>query len=142
MKPFYKEKLFWGLMSIGPVSLIFFYIFKGGFSAKWSSNDIGRFLQITVLASLVEEIVFRGFVYHLLEKIKFFREDSWFITKRNLLVSLLNSVARGVVVAPIWFRASLLPSLIFGYARERFGTVTAPLLIHLNFTVWYYLFFV
>lgn len=79
-----------------------------------------------VLAVLPEEVFFRGYLYDAFEE-------------RNaapVAVTALLFAAAHVAIRPTPYRAlTLLPGLVFGWARKKTGTLWAPAVLHLIFNV-------
>lgn len=52
------------------------------------------------------------------------------LTPANVVVSLVFVAAHAWRMPPAWAVAVLPPSLLFGWARDRFGSLAAPVLLH------------
>lgn len=97
--------------------------------------------QLLMLAVLIypplEEVVFRGWLQQTLAN-HLPAQPRWWLSPANLATSLVFVLAHLWRHSPLMAAAVLLPSLIFGYFRERQQTLLSPILLH----GWYNLGFV
>ena len=100
-----------------------------------SANEI---LMLLILFPVIEELVFRGIIQPIIHK-KF--SKTWrSISVANVLTSLLFSVTHLFNHNPIWALSTVLPSLVFGWSKDRYNTLLAPLILHCYYNVgWFYL---
>jgi len=96
-------------------------------------------LFAVVVYPILEELAFRGFIQTwLLEKKLFQPTILPQITRANVVTSLAFAALHLVSQPPLWAALVFLPSLIFGYLRERFDSVLPSIIVH----AWYNLGFV
>ncbi|HHO67761.1 MAG TPA: JDVT-CTERM system CAAX-type protease [Gammaproteobacteria bacterium] len=89
-------------------------------------------LYAALLYPVAEELVFRG----LLQELAARHLRAWRLgplTHANVYTSLLFTGLHFINHPPLWAAAVFVPSLIFGYFRDRTGGVGAPIVLH----VWY-----
>jgi CAAX protease family protein len=78
----------------------------------------------------IEELLFRGAIQG------YFQTTTWGTTSRggitaaNVVCSLLFVVSHLLHQPVYWAAATFVPSLIFGYYRDRTGSIWPPLLLH------------
>lgn len=94
-------------------------------------------LVIILVYPVVEEIVFRGAL------------QGWLLTRvhqrlgpisaANGLTSIVFTVLHGLRWLTGWSLLVILPSLVFGYFRERSGGLAAPILLHAFYNAGFYL---
>lgn len=97
--------------------------------------------QVLLLAVLIypplEEVVFRGWLQQTLAH-HIPPQPRWCLSPANLATSLVFALAHLWRHSPLMAASVLLPSLIFGYFRERQQSLLSPILLH----SWYNLGFV
>ena len=94
----------------------------------------GALIVFLGIGPVLEELVFRGLLQGWL-----LQQPS--VAQRNYAgISLANALTSGVFAAAHllrepwpWAAATLLPSLVFGVARERSGGVIAPIVLHMAY---------
>lgn len=85
-----------------------------------------------LLVALPEEFYFRGYFQSAMNRMF---ERRWNVLGAKLgwgwiLTALVFAFAHSAVTFRWWHFAIFFPALLFGYLRERTGTVTAPILFH------------
>ena len=96
-------------------------------------TDPWRLLAILLLYPVVEEWVFRGLLQGELLRRRVLRRRHLGITPANLLTSLSFAALHLVHQPPLWALAVVVPSLVFGHFRERYGTLRLPIALHVLF---------
>ena len=78
---------------------------------------------------VLEEIVFRGLLQELVHD---YISPRCFgpLSVANLLTSLLFTAMHFLYHAPLWAALVFLPSLVFGFFKDRTGRLIAPILLH------------
>ena len=88
-------------------------------------------LGSVILYPVIEELAFRGFVQTLLLERPFGKSMLIAkISKANVLTSVLFAALHLINQSPIEAVSIFLPSLVFGYLRERYDAVTPSVLMH------------
>jgi len=100
-----------GLPVVGPPTLIF-----------W--------LKLTVLMPVLEEIVFRGGIQTALISKPLFARSWGGISLANLVTSVLFASLHLISQPPLWAALVFIPSLVFGWARDRYNAVLPCVLLH------------
>ena len=120
-----RDREFWLALLAGPV----FWIWRAGempeLSITWT-----RLLWLALLVPVVEELAFRGGLQGLLAE-RFPRR--WWgqrLSLANLLTSLLFAAAHVGVVAHWSGLLVFIPSLAFGYFRDKYQRVMPAALLH------------
>ncbi len=100
-----------------------------------SSNEV---LMLLILFPITEELFFRGIIQPIIHK-KF--SKTWHsISAANFLTSLLFSFSHLFNHNPFWALSTFLPSMIFGWSKDRYNTLLAPLMLHCYYNAgWFYL---
>lgn len=106
------------------------HVFAGGLFAQW------------IAVALPEEFFFRGFLQ---DRLGLFFKPRWNIFGVSLgwgwpLTALLFAFAHSVIAVQWWHFSIFFPALLFGWLREKTGSITAPVLFHAfcnSWTVWF-----
>jgi len=94
---------------------------------------------IVLIAPLLEEFVFRGELQAwLFEKPKLKQMPLLRISYANLLTSAIFAAFHAFSQPLVWAASVMAPSLVFGWARDRTGSVLPGMVLH----AWYNLGFV
>lgn len=99
---------------------------------SWPLRAPALFLFPALIYPVAEEIVFRGFVQDLAGR----HLKPWHLgplSHANVYTSLVFTALHFINHAPLWAAAVIVPSLIFGYFKDRTGGLAAPISLH----VWY-----
>jgi len=99
------------------------------------------YLQVALLYPVLEEIVFRGALQGYLQERLAGRQVGG-VSLANLLTSLLFSLTHLIFRSATTAMLVFLPSLIFGYFRERDGGLRIPIALHCYYNGGFYLLFV
>jgi uncharacterized protein len=94
----------------------------------WILRDPARFVLFALVYPVLEELAFRGLVQG--ELLRRWPRRLGVLSAANAATSVLFATAH-VLLRPSWLSAgTLLPSLVFGYFRERHGSLAAPIALH------------
>jgi len=98
-----------------------------GFPGFWNALAFQVFL-----VALPEEFYFRGYFQSAMNRIT---ERKWRILGVQLgwgwiITALVFAIAHSIVTYKWWHFSIFFPALLFGYLRERTGSITAPILFH------------
>jgi uncharacterized protein len=121
--------LFWGLLYV---------VGQAAGDTGWPLAHPGTYLRLAVAMPILEEWVFRGWLQ------SWMLEQGWGARRRvgvsnaNLLTSALFSAAHFFYHAPLWALSVLIPSLVFGYFRERHDSVLPAILLHIAYNAGYF----
>jgi len=100
--------------------------------------EIAPSLAFLGLSALVEELVFRLLLQGEMHRL---------LGKASPLpgLSLANAATSGVFAAvhlvnhpPLWALSVFFPSLVFGWARDRYRSVLPPIVLHLGYNILYF----
>jgi len=90
-------------------------------------------ISLTLWQPLVEELLFRGVVQGELARVLRLR-GAWFgLTVANALTAAAFAAAHLVNQPPLWALATFFPALLFGWSRDRSGSVLPAWLLHAAF---------
>lgn len=138
-RPFHRDSAFLLLLALGPIvwlSMIGLFTFQPlPRHAIWSP----AFLSVVLWQPLCEELLFRGMVQgHLLQSMT--KQKTWIgLSTANLLTSFLFSLAHLTGHSVSWSLLVFIPSLCFGFVRDRFGSVYPSIALHAFYNAGYFL---
>lgn len=125
-----KDFLFLMALLAGPVCWLVLYALLAPEPAwDWPLRNPGLFLMPALVYPVLEEIAFRGLLQELVrERVS----SSGFgpLSHANLITSLVFTALHFIYHPPVWAALVLLPSLVFGYFKDRTRSVVAPAILH------------
>jgi hypothetical protein len=105
----------------------------------WTLADPLRFASVGIAWPLLEELVFRGALQPWLARTTWGARENWGITTANVVTSLVfastHLAAHGSALAATTF----LPSLVFGYFRDRHGSIAPGAALHVVYTAGWFI---
>lgn len=126
-RAFWRDRFFIVALLAGPLCwlvLLFVGVPQVG-PPQWSF-----LLKLAILMPVLEEIVFRGGLQAALYTKPFFQRQRWGISVANVLTSLVFASMHLLSQPPLWAALVFLPSLVFGWARDRFNSIVPSVLLH------------
>ena len=138
-RPFHRDSVFLLLLALGPMvwlSMIWLFAFQ---PLPWHAIWSPVFLSVALWQPAFEELLFRGIVQgHLLQSMA--RQKTWFgLSISNFLTSLAFSLAHLANHSIWWSLLVFVPSLCFGFVRDRFGSVYPAIALHAFYNTGYFL---
>ena len=108
------------------------------FNPMWPLSDPKRFLFLVFIIPVIEELCFRGVIQpYLLQKTSK-RYLYHQVSLANLVTSTLFASLHLVKHPLAWSAATFLPSLIFGWLRERTGKTWPAVTMHVYYNFGYF----
>jgi membrane protease YdiL (CAAX protease family) len=104
--------------------------FGSGKDWLWMLGDAQAFMVLVLIYPIVEELSFRGVIQGVLLHGTHHREMLPGVTVANGVTSLLFMAIHFVHHPPLWAAAVAIPSMIFGYFRDRLGSVMPAIFLH------------
>jgi len=130
------------LLMAMPVWSAMYLLNQPDMDPSWPMHAPLIFLQLTILYPVLEEVVFRGFIQGEFIRKPVFRRQYRGITSANVLTSLLFAAAHLFAHPLAMAMLVFLPSLIFGYFRDRYdGWLLPAILLHIYYNAGYFLIF-
>lgn len=87
-------------------------------------------LSLVIWQPVMEELLFRGVLQGQLDRKRWGRRQFGGFSGANYATTLLFMLAHLVHHSPLWAAATLAPSLLFGYFRDRHRQVYPSVLLH------------
>jgi len=86
--------------------------------------------QLVLLMPVLEEIVFRGGIQAALHNRLFFARHVAGISIANVVTSIFFAAMHLFSQPPLWAALVFFPSLVFGWARDRYVSIVPCILLH------------
>lgn len=101
--------------------------------------EFWRLLLLILFYPLVEEMAFRGWLQSRLLEQKWGAKTWFHISLANLITSFLFSLLHHIEHSPLWAISVIVPSLIFGFFKERYQSIQGSLILHVWYNASYFL---
>lgn len=95
--------------------------------------------SLIVLQPVLEELLFRGIVQGQLARFVWGRRAWGGISVANIVVTVVFVALHFLTHPPLWAFGVLLPSLLFGYFRDRHNSVYPAMALHVFYNAGYFL---
>lgn len=92
--------------------------------------DLLLLLKLSLLMPVLEEIVFRGGLQAYLFSKPTFAKHTSGISLANLITSVVFASMHLLSQPPLWAALVFFPSLVFGWARDRYNSVIPSIVLH------------
>lgn len=103
----------------------------------WPLTAPTQFLLLAVAYPVLEELVFRGALQGWLRSCSWGKPEWRQLTAANLITSVAFALTH-VIINPVYLSATVfIPSLIFGYFRDRHDQLHASILLHVFYNAGY-----
>jgi membrane protease YdiL (CAAX protease family) len=89
-----------------------------------------RFALFAIVYPVLEEYIFRGKLQCVLRQQSWGQKSILGLSSANIITSALFAVFHIVLRPGLWSAGVFLPSLIFGFFRDRYGNIYAPIALH------------
>ncbi|MEZ5540680.1 MAG: JDVT-CTERM system glutamic-type intramembrane protease [Pseudomonadota bacterium] len=125
-----RDGLFYLALLAGPLCwLALFPLLAPQPAWGWPLRQPALFLMPALVYPVLEEIAFRGLLQELLRE-RLGAGALGPLTHANLLTSAVFTLLHFLNHPPLWAALVLLPSLVFGYFKDRTRALTAPVILH------------
>lgn len=131
----------WFLCALGAAPIFWsalFFIFQPFFDSGWPLLYPKEFLLLVVAYPLLEEVVFRGGLQpYLATKLgkKYACGD---ISAANWITSLIFTLVHFIQHKLLWSLSVFVPSLLFGYFRDRHNSMVPAIILHIFYNSGYF----
>ena len=134
-----RDRLFWlALVLAAGVAAMAAGLSGAAPSVAWVWQEPQWFLWMVLLFPVLEELVFRGAIQGGLLRLPAMRRAWLGLTGANGLTSILF-VLMHLVYNPVWHALSVfVPSLVFGWFRDRHRSVLPAILLHVLFNLMWF----
>jgi len=119
--------------------LALFWMARAGLVETGPAHGLPVLLMLVLLQPLVEELLFRGVLQGRLAARPWGRRQIGGFSLANLTASLLFAALHFPSHPPLWAAGVLLPSLLYGYFRDRHDSVLPAIALHVFYNAGYFL---
>jgi membrane protease YdiL (CAAX protease family) len=137
LPPFYRDPRF--IVTLPAVCLVLVIMQQwvlpdspAPWQASWS-----LLAAFTLWQPLIEELLFRGLVQGQLLRLPWGGRAWYGVTSANVVTSLLFTGLHFIHHPPLWAASVVVPSLLFGYFRDRHHSLYPALVLHILFNSGY-----
>jgi uncharacterized protein len=128
--PFYRDLQFYGALLLGvavlwAMSVYLFQVRGGG-----APVPLSMWISMVLWQPLIEELLFRGILQGQLLARSWGRSAFFRISLANLVTSVAFMAIHFIAHPPLWAMSVLVPSLLFGYFRERHHSLYPAIILH------------
>lgn len=138
-RPFHQDAVFLLLLALGPMVWLAMMGFSAFQPSPWHALWSPAFLSVALWQPLFEELLFRGAMQGQVLHTRWGRKTWLGLSMANLIVSVLFALAHLVGHSISWSLLVFVPSLCFGFARDRFGSVYPSVALHAFYNAGYFL---
>lgn len=138
-RPFHRDSVFLLLLALGPMVWLAMMRFSVFQPLPWHAIWPPVFLSVALWQPLFEELLFRGAIQGQVLQTSWGQKTWLGLSMANLIVSLLFALTHLVSHSISWSFLVLVPSLCFGFARDRFGSVYPAIVLHAFYNAGYFL---
>jgi len=126
-----EDPLFLAAILAAPlVWLLLYFILRPELDWSWPLYHPARFLWPVLFFPVVEEILFRGLLQEFVRD--YFSSNALGpISIANLVTSLVFTGLHFFYQPALWAALVFIPSLVFGFFKDRTGRLTAPIILHM-----------
>lgn len=107
----------------------------------WLSTNVWLFFQLALLYPVMEELVFRGWLQERLWKTRLSRLSIYCISMPNIVTSVVFTGFHFLIHPPVSAVAVIVPSLVFGFFRDRYQSVFPSIILHVFYNTGIFLLF-
>jgi len=117
-------------LAAGPASwLLIYLVLLPPVQWDWPLLQPWAYLLPVVAYPVVEEMVFRGLLQELLQQYLGGRALGP-LSMANLVTTALFTLLHFIYHPPLWAALVFLPSLVFGFFKDRTGRLVVPIILH------------
>lgn len=129
---FWRDSVFYIALAAGPVCWLVLTLVG---LPVIGPPELLLWLKLSLLMPVLEEIVFRGGLQSGLVTRELFARSWSGISLANLLTSLIFAALHLFSQPPLWAALVFIPSLVFGWARDRYDSVVPCMILHATYNV-------
>ncbi len=137
----WRDKFFRAAVIAAPlVWLGLFILLRPAAPGLWFVKNISVFLLFlmpVLVYPVLEEIAFRGLIQETFYAKSWGKKMLGPLSHANLITSALFVLAHFFYHPPIWAISVLAPSLVFGFFRDKYGSVVPSILLHVFYNLGY-----
>ena len=128
--PFYRDRAFYLALLAGLPVLFAIYLLVPVSTSSIHPGQWGLVITLVIWQPFWEELFFRGIIQGQIYK-RSWGQRAWFkISNANMAASLVFTAIHIAYNPNLWSVSVFIPSLVFGYFRERHNTIYSAFALH------------
>lgn len=128
----------WAIVAALPVWLLGYLWFAPATRWDWPVRFPHELLALGLIYPVVEEVLFRGLMQPWLLRCAALQRRRLGLSYANWITSIAFASLHFFAHPPLAAASVLLPSLAFGYFRDRHGNLRAPIVLHMYYNIGYF----
>jgi uncharacterized protein len=138
VKALVRDNLFCAAILAAQMILAIFYLVSRPLvEFGWVLREPLRFTLVVFIYPVFEEIVFRGWLQQSLRRRISYAMAG--ISAANIITSIVFTVFHFINHPPLWAVAVFVPSIVFGYFRDKYDSVMPSIVLHVIFNMVYFI---
>ena len=135
-----RDKQFWLAISLAVLFWIVMLLIDAPEKLKldWPFAQPLSFLLLVLVYPVLEELVFRGLIQGWFCQTQLGKRRAGFVSVANLLASTLFVLFHLIAHSWLWAISVFVPSIIFGYFRDKYHSVKPAILLHVIYNSGYF----
>ena len=135
-----KDPQLWVAMALAP--LFWLVLWQLGYAHfELADKNPWRLFLPALIYPVLEEMVFRGLIQQELYRSSWGKRRAFFLSNANIAGSLMFALSHLIYHPPMRALCVFFPSLIFGYFRDRYGSLAPSIALHILYNSGYLLLF-
>jgi membrane protease YdiL (CAAX protease family) len=135
--PFYRDREFYLALLAGMLVLSAIYLFIPVSTGSIHPGQWSVVIALVIWQPFWEELLFRGIIQGQIYKRRWGQRAWLKISSANLLASVAFAAAHIAFNPNLWSVSVFIPSLVFGYFRERHNSIFSPIALHSIYNLGY-----
>ena len=134
-----KDARFWAAVAAAPLVWgLGWWLWRPLPDWGWPWRRPEELVLLGLAYPVVEEMIFRGLLQGELRRWRWARSARWGISGANLVTSLVFTALHFFSHPPLAAASVMLPSLVFGHFRDRYGHIGASVTLHCFYNIGYF----
>ena len=135
-----KDQQFQTAIALAPLFWLALWLLGyAHFELVWKNT--WRLFLPALVYPVLEEMVFRGLMQQELYRSSWGKRQTGLVSNANIATSLLFALSHMIYHTPVRAVSVFFPSLIFGYFRDRYGSLAPSIGLHILYNSGYLLLF-
>jgi hypothetical protein len=135
--PFYRDGQFYLALLAGLLVLAVIYLFVPVHAYDITLRQWSYFIALVIWQPFWEELLFRGIIQGQLYKSPWGKRARLKVSNANMVSSLAFAALHIAYNPDLWSVSVFVPSLVFGYFRERHNTTCSAIALHSIYNLGY-----
>ena len=135
--PFYRDREFYLALLAGLLAVFAIYLFIPVSTSRIHPGQWSVVIALVFWQPFWEELFFRGIIQGQIYKRSWGQRARFRISNANLVASLAYTAIHIAYNPNLWSVSVFIPSLVFGYFRERHNTIYSAFALHVFYNLGY-----